>query len=137
MSDMNDWNASVIEEFRANAGQVGGQLAGMPVLLLHTIGVKSGKPRINPVAYLPDGDRVVIFASYAGSPTNPDWYRNLVANPDVTVELGDEMFPATASVVTGSKRDELYAEQAAKLPQFAEYEQKTTRKIPVVALTRR
>ena len=135
----NDWNTSIIEEFRANAGQVGGNFAGAPVLLLTTTGAKSGQQRIAPVMYLPDDadpKRVYVFASKAGAPTNPDWYHNLIANPTVTVELGTETFSAEAEPITGAVRDELYAEQARRYPGFAEYEAKTTRVIPVVALTR-
>jgi deazaflavin-dependent oxidoreductase (nitroreductase family) len=133
---MSDWNDKVIAEFRANAGQVGGAFAGAPLLLLHTRGRRSGTERVNPMMYLPDGDRLVVFASKGGAPTNPDWYHNLVENPVVTVEVGDETYPARAEVVTGEERDRLYAEQAQRFPGFAEYQAKTERIIPVVALTR-
>ncbi len=133
---MNDMNQKIIEEFRGNHGKVGGWFENSPVLLLTTTGAKSGRPFTTPVMYLADGDRTLIFASKAGAPGHPDWYFNLVANPTVTLEVGDEKFPAKATVITGAERDELYARQVALYPQFGEYEQKTTRKIPVVALTR-
>ena len=137
MSDVNDWNARIIEEFRANAGKVGGGFEGAPVLLLHTTGAKSGAERVNPMMYLDlDGHRYV-FASKAGADTNPDWYRNLVANPAVTVEAGTETYRATAVPVTGTDRDRVYAEQASRYPAFAEYQEKTARRIPVVELSRR
>ena len=134
--NVHDWNSQVIAEFRANGGKVK-TFARQPLLLLHTKGAKSGQERINPLAYLADGDRLLIFASRAGSPNNPDWYYNLLAHPDVTVEVGTEKFEATASVVEGEERDRLYAKQASVNPAFAEYQQKTTRKIPVIALVRK
>ena len=133
-TDWNAWNREVIEEFRANEGRVGGNFAGAPMVLLHTTGARTGEERVNPLMYLPDGDRVVVFASKGGAPDNPDWYHNLVANPDVTIELGTETRPATARVAGPGERDTLYAEQAKRYPQFAEYERRTTRKIPVVVL---
>jgi deazaflavin-dependent oxidoreductase (nitroreductase family) len=136
MADSNNWNTGIIEEFRANHGVVGGPFAGAPMLLLSTTGAKSGAVRTNPMMYLADGERVLVFASKAGAPTNPDWYHNLVANPTVTVEIGDDRYDAKASVVTGEERDRLYAKQAELYPGFAEYEAKTTRTIPVVALER-
>jgi len=137
MTDVNDWNAKIIAEFRANGGKVGGQFEGAPLLLLTTTGTKSGLARTSPMMYLPDGDRLVVFASKAGAPTNPDWYHNLVANPSATVEVGTETFDVDAQVTTGAERDELYARQAQLYPGFAEYESKTDRVIPVVALTRK
>ncbi len=131
-----DWNKMIIEEFRANGGKVGGRFAGQPLALLHTIGAKSGQPRINPVACIRDGDRYVIIASKAGAPSNPDWYYNLVANPLVTVEYGTETFKARATVAAEPERTRLYNQMAAERPTFAEYEQKTTRTIPVIILTR-
>ena len=136
MADMNDWNRGVMEEFRANGGKVGGMWEGRPLLLLTTTGAKSGQPRLHPMMYLRDGDRLLIFASKGGAPSSPDWYYNLVAHPKVTVEVGTETFEATATVVAGEERDILYAKQAALMPGFAEYEKKTTRKIPVVVLER-
>jgi deazaflavin-dependent oxidoreductase (nitroreductase family) len=132
-----NFNDRIIEEFRANSGVVGGPFAGAPMLLLATTGAKSGAHRTNPLVYLPDGDRYIIFASKGGAPNNPDWYHNLVAHPETTVEIGTETIPVTAVVVTGEERDRLYAAQAALRPAFADYEAKTTRKIPVVALNRR
>lgn len=136
MGNPNDWNKAIIEEFRANGGQVGGQFANMPLLLLHTTGAKSQQPRINPVAYTMDGDRYVVFASKGGAPTNPDWYYNLVAQPLVTVEVGTEQFQARATVAAEPERTRLYEQIAAGRPNFAEYQQKTTRSIPAVILTR-
>ena len=132
----NDWNSKIIEEFRTNGGKVGGPFEGASLLLLTTTGAKSGQRRTTPLVYLPDGDRMIIFASKAGAPTNPDWYHNLVAHPQVTIEVGTETFEAASVVITGEERDRLYAQQAARNPGFAEYEKKTTRQIPVIALER-
>ena len=137
MAAPNDWNSATIKEFRENNGKVGGHFEGATLLLLTTKGAKSGKTRVNPMMYLPDDDRMFVFASKNGAPTNPDWYHNIVANPEVVVEVGTETFPAKATVITGKERDEIYAKQAAHYPGFAEYEKKTTRKIPVIALARR
>ncbi len=134
---MADFNADVIAEFRANHGKVGGNFEGAPLLLLHTTGAKSGETRISPVMYLQDGDRILVFASKAGAPTNPDWYHNLVANPDATIEVGDDTVDVRAEVLPRDQRDEKYAVQAERYPGFAEYEKKTDRVIPVVALSRR
>lgn len=136
MSSPQDWNKATIEEFRANAGKVGGRFAGKTLLLLHTTGAKSGEERINPVAYVQDDDRLVVIASKGGAPTNPDWYHNLLAHPLVTVEVGTEQFQAQAAIVPEPERSRLYRKMVAMMPGFAEYEQKTTRKIPVIALTR-
>lgn len=137
MSDVNDWNSQIIAEFRANGGAVGGQFAGAPLLLLHTTGARSGAERVNPMMYLDlDGHRYV-FASKAGADTHPDWYRNLVANPDVTVEVGSETYAARAEVLDAAQRDAVYAEQAQRYPGFAEYQEKTSRVIPVVELIAR
>jgi deazaflavin-dependent oxidoreductase (nitroreductase family) len=133
---MNDWNKKVIEDFRANAGKVGGQFEGAPVLLLHTTGAKSGLERVNPVMYLEESAHVYVFATKAGADTDPDWYRNLVANSGVSVELREETFDATADPISGPERDRIYAVQARLNPGFAEYEAKTTRVIPVVELVR-
>src|SRR5438270_7668736 len=133
---MNDFNQSLIAEFRANNGKVGGPFAGGSLLLLNTIGAKSGQPRTNPLAYITDNGRYVIIASKGGAPTNPDWYYNVLANPTVTVEIGQERFQAHAVVAEGEERDRLYNKMAARMPGFAEYQQKTTRKIPVVLLER-
>ena len=134
---MSDFNARIIEEFRSNGGKVGGPFAGAPILLLTTTGAKTGKQRTNPLAYLPDGERVVVFASKAGAPTNPDWYHNLVAHPDVTIEVDGETRPVRARVTQGAERDELFSRQKQAMPGFADYEAKTDRVIPVVALEHR
>ena len=134
---MSDFNATIIEEFRSNGGRVGGPFAGAPILLLTTTGAKTGKQRTNPLAYLPDGERVVVFASKAGAPTNPDWYHNLVAQPDVTIEVDGETRPVRARVTQGAERDELFSRQKQAMPGFADYEAKTDRVIPVIALERR
>ena len=136
MSDVVDWNQNVIEEFRANAGMVGGPFEGAPLLLLITTGAKTGLERTSPVMYLPDGDRYVVFASKGGAPTNPDWYHNLVANPEATVEVGTERLQVTAAIADGAEREALFARQAEAYPQFAEYAKQTDRLIPVVALVR-
>jgi len=133
---MSDFNSSVIEEFRANGGKVGGPFDGAPLLLLHTTGARTGAARINPMMYLADGGRMYVFASKGGAPDNPDWYHNLLAHPRATVEVGEEQFEVDATVLTGAERDEIYQRQASRYPGFAEYQEKTTRIIPVVALDR-
>ena len=134
---MSNFNQTIIDEFRTNGGKVSGYFANTPLLLLHTIGAKSGQQRINPVAYVSDGDRILIIASKAGADSHPDWYYNLLANPIVTVELGKENFRARATAVTeGPERDRLYALMVARNPGFAAYEEKTSRKIPAVLLER-
>jgi deazaflavin-dependent oxidoreductase (nitroreductase family) len=130
-----DFNASVIDEFRANGGRVSGPLAGMQLLLLHHTGAKSGIARINPLAYLEDGDRFVIFASKAGAPTNPDWYHNLRAHPSVEIEVGGQTIDVVASEASGEERERLFRAQADASPQFADYQEKTGRLIPVIVLT--
>lgn len=136
MNDVNAWNAAIIEEFRANGGVVGGQFAGAPLLLLHNTGAKSGKERINPLAYTRDGERFVIIASKGGAPTNPDWYYNILANPEVTLEVGTDQFQARATVVEEPERTRLYEQMATQMPGFAEYQRATSRQIPVVVLER-
>lgn len=136
MSSTNEWNKKIIEEFRANNGKVGGQFANTSLLLLHTTGARSGQPRTNPVAYTTDGDRLVIIASKGGAPTNPDWYYNLVANPEVSVEVGTEQFQVRATVALEPERTQLYEKMATVNSGFAEYQRKTTRAIPVVILSR-
>lgn len=132
---MTDWNTRIIEEFRANKGKVGGPFEGKDLLLLTTTGAKTGLPRTNPAAYIRDGDRLVIIASKAGAPDNPDWYHNLLANPKVSLEIGTETVEATATPITaGPERDRLYAAMVAVMPGFAGYETKTSRVIPVVSL---
>jgi deazaflavin-dependent oxidoreductase (nitroreductase family) len=136
MPDVNDFNRKVIEEFRANGGKVGGPFAGAPLLLLTTTGAKSGRTYTTPVMYLPDGERMAVFASKGGAPTSPAWFHNLVANPSATVEVGDDSFAVQATVTSGEEREQLFARQAGLYPQFADYQQKTTRPIPVVSLQR-
>ena len=135
MININDRNKNIIEEFRENDGKVGGNFAGRTLLLLHTTGAKSGQERINPVAYVKDGDRFVIIASKGGAPTNPAWYYNIVANPRVTVEVGTEQFQAQATIAKEPERRRLYDKMVAMMPGFADYERKTTRVIPVIVLT--
>jgi deazaflavin-dependent oxidoreductase (nitroreductase family) len=134
MSDMNDWNTAIVEEFRANGGKVGGQFEGSPLLLLHTVGAKSGQQRVNPMMYRRVGDSYAVFASKAGAPTNPDWYYNLKAHPDVSAEIGTETVPLTARVATPDERAPIWSAQKAEFPGFADYESKTSREIPVVLL---
>ena len=134
---MSDFNASIIEEFRTHGGKVGGPFEGAPLLLLTSTGAKSGQQRTTPVMYLPDGESMVIFASKAGAPTHPAWYHNLTANPTATVEVGTDTVPVTARVAEGGERERLYERQAGLFPQFADYQSKTTRRIPVVVLERR
>ena len=135
MSDPNEWNRKIIEEFRANEGNVGGQFANTPLLLLHTTGAKSGRPRVNPVAYVKDDGRYVVIASKGGAPTNPDWYYNIVANPEVTIEVGTEQVSTRAAAAEEPERSQLYEKMVAKNPGFAESRRKTTRTIPVIILT--
>ena len=131
----NDWNAGMIKDFRANRGQItAGPMAGAQLLLLTHRGAKSGAERTVPLAYVRDGSRYVIVASKGGAPIHPDWYWNLIANPEVTVEAGTERFGAKATEVKGEERRRLFDLQAAKMPGFAEYERTTTRVIPVFAL---
>jgi deazaflavin-dependent oxidoreductase (nitroreductase family) len=131
----NDWNAPIIEEFRANGGKLGGNFEGAPMLLLHTTGAKSGRERVNPMMYRDlGGGRVAVFASKAGMGTNPDWYHNLVANPEVTAEIGTETRRFRSHVATPAEREPIWTKQKQDYPGFAEYERKTTRVIPVVIL---
>ena len=132
-----DWNRKIIDEFRANQGKVGGPFEGAPMLLLHHTGAKTGTERVNPLTYQDLGDgRVAIFASKAGAPDNPDWFHNLRANPDAKVEIGTETFPVTARIPDDAERAPIWEKQKELMPGFAEYEQKTTRQIPVVILER-
>jgi deazaflavin-dependent oxidoreductase (nitroreductase family) len=135
--DFKGFNDALIEEFRTNGGQVTGMFGGAPLVLITTIGAKSGKQRTTPIVYTTDGDNVVIIASKGGAPTSPDWFHNLVANPDVTVELANETFEGRARVAEEPERERLYRAQASLMPNFAEYEKATTRKIPVVVLERK
>src|SRR5262245_8203967 len=134
--DFVEMNRTVIDEFRATGGKAGGVFTGKPLVLVHHVGAISGKERIAPLVPLLEDGRIFIFASKGGSDKNPDWYRNLVANPKVTVELGAETFPATARTLTGEERDGIYAKQSAVEPQFGDYQRMTTRVIPVVELVR-
>lgn len=133
---MNDFNKNLIAEFRATNGQVTGQFAGRPLLLLTSTGAKSGQPRTMPLVYSKDGDNLVIIASKGGADTNPDWYYNLVANPEATIELPGETFQVRARETAGEERRRLYDAQAAQMPTFADYEKKTTREIPLFVLER-
>jgi deazaflavin-dependent oxidoreductase (nitroreductase family) len=129
-----DFNRRNIEEFRANHGRLGGQFEGAPVLLLHSTGARSGEERVNPMMYLADGERYLVFASAAGADRNPAWYHNLLAHPDARIEVGDDSIEVHAVELQGAKRDQKYAVQASRYPGFADYERKTTRTIPVLAL---
>lgn len=132
----NNWNEKIINEFRANEGKVGGPFAGGRLLLLTTTGAKSGLQRTNPLAYNTEGNRLFVFGSKNGAPTHPDWYYNLLANPQVTVEVGNETFKAKATPLTGEERDRIYQKQGEDVPQFAAYQESVTREIPVIALER-
>ncbi|HEX4905156.1 MAG TPA: nitroreductase/quinone reductase family protein [Acidimicrobiales bacterium] len=133
---MSDFNTAIIEEFRANGGEVGGGFEGAPMILLHHTGAKTGTERVSPLVYQADGDRYVVFASKAGAPTHPAWYRNLLANPDTTVEVGTETIAVRARVAEGDERERIWTKQKHLMPGFAEYEEKTRgiREIPVVIL---
>ena len=136
MSRPNERNLKVIEEFRTSASGSSTTFGSdRPIILLTTTGAKTGRRHTTPLAYLADGDRLLVFASKAGAPNHPDWYHNLVANPRVTVEVGSESFKAAAALERRA-RDAIFARQAERAPQFAEYQARTTRVIPVVALTR-
>jgi deazaflavin-dependent oxidoreductase (nitroreductase family) len=135
MSEANERNKKIIDEFRANGGKVGGPFEGKTLLLLHTKGAKSQQERINPVACVKDGDRLVVIASKGGAPTNPDWYYNVVANPLVSIEVGTEKFQARASVAQEPERTRLYNKMVEVMPGFGDYRRNTTRVIPVIVLT--
>ena len=137
MTIPDDYNRQVIEEFRANEGKVGGVWEHTPLLMLTTTGAKSGERRITPMAYMPDGNHLIVFASAGGAPTHPGWYHNLLANPEVTVEVGTETFAAIAAVTEGSERDRLWVKAVELYSSLAEHQAKTTRQIPVIALSRR
>jgi deazaflavin-dependent oxidoreductase (nitroreductase family) len=136
MPDMKEFNQRVITDFRANGGKVGGQMENIPLVLVTMTGAKSGRAITLPLAYSIDAGRIVVIASYAGAPHNPSWYHNLVAHPEVTLELGGEKYQARASVAAGAERDRLFKQQADQLPIFNEYQQKTSRQIPVLVLER-
>jgi deazaflavin-dependent oxidoreductase (nitroreductase family) len=133
---MSDYNQQIMEEFRANAGRVGGSWAGRDLLLLTTTGRKSGNKHTTPMVYTRDGDRLLVYGSNSGAPKHSDWYLNLVATPEVVVEVGDERYDATATPLAGEERDREYATQAKRVPTFGEYQEMTTRVIPVIALHR-
>jgi deazaflavin-dependent oxidoreductase (nitroreductase family) len=129
------WNDEVIAEFRANHGEVAAPYNDPPpMLLLHTIGARSGKEHIVPMRGLPDGESLYVFASAHGSDRQPDWYYNLVVNPDITIEKGTETHPVRATLLHGAERDAVFARHAARFPVFAEYERKLARTIPVIRL---
>lgn len=134
VTETDDWNTKIIDEFRANGGEVGAPFEGAPLLLLHTTGARTGQERVNPVMYQQVGDAYAVFASKGGAPTNPDWFHNLVAHPDVTAEIGAETRSLRARVATGAERDRIWEEQKKRSPGFADYEAKTDREIPVVVL---
>ena len=136
MSEPSGWNQKIIEEFRSNAGKVGGYFEGAPMILIHHIGARSGSERVNPLVYLPDGEDMIIAATKGGSPTNPDWYHNLKAHPRITVEVGSGTFPVEAREVTGEERAKLWSRLVAMRPGFAAYETKTSRAFPMFRLTR-
>ena len=136
MAEMTDFNKGIIEEFRANGGKLGGGFEGAPMLLLHHKGAKSGTERVNPVMYRPVGDSLVIFASKAGAPTNPDWYYNLLAHPRTEVEVGTETVPVVARVADDVERGPIWEAHKKDNPGFADYEKQTSRQIPVVILDR-
>lgn len=140
MSDSNDRNQRIIAEFRANEGRVGGGFEGAPMVLIHHVGRKSGKEYVTPLMYLPDDDDSIhIFATKGGAPVNPEWYRNLVAAGEATIEVGTSTYPVTVSELSGDERDRVYAEQVKRIPGFGDYATKTEgiRKIPVLRLKRR
>jgi deazaflavin-dependent oxidoreductase (nitroreductase family) len=136
MADVGDFNQAIIDEFRGNGGKLGGGFEGAPILLLHHRGAKSGRERVNPVMYRPVGDDLAVFASKAGAPTNPDWYHNLIAHPDTSVEIGTETVPVVARVAEGEERTRIWDAHKKENPGFADYEAKTSRQIPVVILER-
>ena len=134
---MSDFNANIITEFRENAGKVGGPFEGAPMLLLHTTGKRTGTERVNPLVYWPEGDAMVIFASKGGAPTNPDWYHNLMAQPDTRVEVGTDTVAVPARETDGDERQDLFDRITAVMPGFADYQAKTSRRIPIIVLERR
>ncbi len=135
MTDMNDWNQQIIDEFRANDGVVGGQFEGAPMVLVHHFGAKTGTERVTPLVYQADGDAYVVFGSKGGAPTHPHWYLNLVANPDTVIEVGADTVPVRARVAEGDERERLWTRQKELMPGFADYEQSAgDREIPVIVL---
>lgn len=136
LSDVNDFNRQIIEEFRANDGKVGGPFEGAPMLILHTTGAKSGKERLAPLVFQQVGTSWAVFGSKGGAPTAPDWYHNLVADPTASIEVGDQTVAVRARIATGKERDEIWTEQKRRMPGFADYEATANREIPVVVLER-
>lgn len=137
-NEFHDFNQQIIDEFRANDGVVGGPFEGAPLLILHTTGAKSGQERLSPLVYRSEGDRWAIFGSKGGAPTHPDWFHNLKANPEASIEVGTDTVPVTATVAEGEEHDRIWEAQKTAMPGFAEYEEKAEgRRIPVVILTRR
>ncbi len=134
---MADFNTQVINEFRESGGRVGGMFESMPLLLLHHLGARSGTERVTPLAYLEDNGRYAVFASKGGAPEHPAWYHNLKAHPETRIEVGGQTLEVTAHEADPDERDRIYAEQASRSPQFAEYQAQTTRRIPVMLLTPR
>jgi deazaflavin-dependent oxidoreductase (nitroreductase family) len=134
VAERSDFNQRIVEEFRGNAGKVGGPFEGATLLLLHTTGAKTGRPRVNPVAYQAVGDGFAVFGSKGGAPTNPDWYYNLLANPNTTVEVGTDTVPVRARVAKDEERDRIWEKQKHVMAGFADYETKTSRQIPVIVL---
>jgi deazaflavin-dependent oxidoreductase (nitroreductase family) len=137
LAEGRDWNQRIIDEFRENGGKIGGPFEGAPLLLLHSTGARSGKIRVNPMMYQCVRDAYAVFASKAGADTNPDWFHNLVANPEASVEVGTETFDVTARVAEGSERERIWTKQKRNYPGFADYEKGASRQIPVVILERR
>jgi deazaflavin-dependent oxidoreductase (nitroreductase family) len=135
-SGPSDWNRAIIEEFRANGGKVGGPFQGARMIIVHSIGARTGAERVNPLVWFPDGDRMLIVASKAGADTHPDWYHNLRAHPRVEVEVGEETFTVEAGELTDEERAAAWPRIVEAMPGFAEYQRNTTRTIPVFALTR-
>jgi len=135
--ELNDWNRQIMDEFRANSGKVGGDFEGVPMVIVHHTGAKSGTVRHAPLTYLANGDDVVIFGTKGGSPTHPAWYHNLIANPDTVIELGSETLPVRVREAKGEERDDLFERQKKAMPPFIAYEAATTRVIPVLVLERR
>jgi deazaflavin-dependent oxidoreductase (nitroreductase family) len=132
--EFEDFNRNLVQEFRANKGKVGGMFEGAPLLLLTTTGARTGQARVAPLAYTRDNGRFVVIASKGGSPSHPDWYFNLRANPEVTVEVGEEKFPAMATIQRGDERQRLFDQMAQAMPNFAEYQRNTHRELPVIVL---
>ena len=133
---MSDFNHGIVDEFRANAGVVGGYFKGASIVLLHTIGAKSGVERISPVMYFMDGDHYVVIASAGGAPKHPDWYYNLLAHPEASIEVGTEKFSVIAAETSEPERTRLYEIMESRWHSFTEYKTKTSRVIPVFTLTR-